>query len=111
MTLQFKLCDVQSDLFARLNSDDPLAGPGVRVGPGVARGPHQARVRGVGPPALSPGVQQEVAGGEAVPSNAVVRGEEDGHEVVGAGEVGRQDGATVATHQTPGLRQAGVVPD
>ena len=57
MTLQFKLCDVQSDLFAGLNSDDPLAGPGVRVGPGVAGGPDQPGVCGVGPPALSPGVQ------------------------------------------------------
>ena len=111
MTLQFKLCDVQSDLFARLNSDDPLAGPGVGVGPGVTRGPEEPCVCGVGPPTLSTGVQQEIAGGEALPSNAVVRGEDESDEVIRAGQVGRQDGATVATHETPGLGDGGVVPD
>ena len=111
MTLQLELCDVQPDLFARLDSDDPLASPGVRVWPGVSRGPQQPGVRGVGPPTLGPGVQQEVAGGEALPGHAVVRGEDDGDEVVRAGQVGRQDGATVAAHETPGLGQAGVVPD
>ena len=111
MTLKIELCDVESDLSARLNSDDPLASPGVRVGAGISRGPELPGVRGVGPTALSPGVQQEVAGGEAVPRTDVVRGEDQSDEVIRAGEVGREDGATVAAHETPGLGEAGVIPD
>ena len=49
---------------------------------------------------LGPGVQEDVAGREPVPGDAVVAGEHEADQAVAAGQVGRRNSATEAAHQT-----------
>ena len=65
----------------------------------ISRRPDDTSIRGVVTSTLGPGVQEDVAGGEPVPGDAVVAGEHDGHHAVAAGQIRRWNITTEATHQ------------